>query len=686
MAERFTETVQLGVQDTTSGAASGLMSLSRKLDQFSQQQFAQAEQQIVTEETRKGQAAFQKGAKPEFKEERFIGGVRAKAFNAGLRNSYLAELANDARESLNKIELENPSDVQSYDTAAQGYFNAVIQNADPVSLPVVRQSLEKQISMGRTRVQENGFRQQAKEAKIAADKAWSGFAEDAARFARNGEGEAATESLATAEQITAGQIESGQISREVGEKRIRGIRQEVQEQDLKRTIDDIAKEDGLDAALSQVDDISKSVPKGWTPDDWDVFIASARGDLLQAKTSADKAASELSIEQSEEISNLKIRSRTGLGDVGNDIKEADRMFRAEMITGNERASIITNLINGQKSISKKAKDFESVVSRINGDDAIVLDQKVIDDYYDEALTLSDDPIHRELQQAQYVERMKVMPSGLKLEMSNFLRSGNPELVKSAATLLDRIDDIPGVISGFSSNEKAFAVQVVDLMANLEPEEAVQLATELTDPTNQPAIDAREKAIKVEKFQDGYKGIVEDEFNPFGPFAGTQVNELTADQMTIEYKTSFESYFKAGMDQTSAKNKALQDIRRNWKKTEVTGKVMKYAPDDYYQVAGSVDYIKKQLVADVNKHFIFEQSVGIDNIELQATEETARTATQGKPQYRIVIIDDEGIRPLFGFTWMPDMDKELARIQSLNQDEIIKERNKELKIPETPLSL
>jgi hypothetical protein len=688
MAERFTETVQLGVQNLRSGAAEGLMSLSNKFSQISQQRFSEADRQVAEAQTRKGQAAFKKGEKPEFKERGFFAGTSTKAFNAGLRDSYLADLANDARESLNKIELENPADVQSYDAAAQAYANGVIKEADPVSLPVVQKSLEKSISMGRTRVQENGFRQQAAEAKIASDRAWSGFSEDAARHARNGDVEAARDALGTAEQITQGQVESGQISREVGEKRIRSIKQEVQEQDIKRTIGEIVKDDGIESALTQVDDISKSVPKGWTPDEWDSFIASSRADLLQARTSAEKAASELSIDQSREISDLKIRSRTGLGDAGADVKEADRMFKAGMISGNERASIVTNLINGQKDISKKAADFQAVTDRRNGDASIVLNQKAIDDYYSEALKpqLSEDPLHREMQQAQYVKQMKSMPAGLKLEMSNFLRSGDPELVKGAATLLDRIDDIPGVISGFSSNEKAFASQVVDLMANLEPEEAVRLATELTDPTNQPAIDAREKSIKVDKLQNDYQSIIEDEFNPFGPFEGTQVSEISVGQMTNEYKTSFESYFKAGMNQKAAKTKALQDIRRNWKKTAVTGKVMKYAPDDYYQVNGSVDYIKKQLVKDVNEKFIFEESVGIDNIELQSTEETASTAAQGKPQYRVIISDDEGIRPLFGFPWMPDMEKETKRIKGKNQSELIKDRSRETKTPATPLSL
>jgi len=169
--------------------------------------------------------------------------------------------------------------------------------------------------------------------------------------------------------------------------------------------------------------------------------------------------------------------------------------------------------------------------------------------------------------------------------------------------------------------------------------------------------------------------VREKFNPFGPFSGTGVNENTVDQMAQEYKSSFEAYFKAGMRQDAAEQKALQDISRNWTTSAVTGKTMKYSPDEYYSVNGSVEYIKDQLLDDVTSEFIFNQPVTVDQIELQATDETARTASQGAPVYRVIVVNEDGVQPLYGFTWSPDMNAEIERVSKMNQAEITKERQK-----------
>jgi hypothetical protein len=151
-------------------------------------------------------------------------------------------------------------------------------------------------------------------------------------------------------------------------------------------------------------------------------------------------------------------------------------------------------------------------------------------------------------------------------------------------------------------------------------------------------------------------------------------------MTREYKDLFEAHYEAGMTESAAKEKAIALLKRNWKKSAVTGQVMKYAPDDYYSVAGGVDYIKTQLVNDVNKEFVFAESIKADQVFLQATETTARTASQGEPEYRVMLLRDGSITPLYGFTWKPDQQKQIKKIEAENEAELNKRRTQSGKTP------
>jgi hypothetical protein len=159
----------------------------------------------------------------------------------------------------------------------------------------------------------------------------------------------------------------------------------------------------------------------------------------------------------------------------------------------------------------------------------------------------------------------------------------------------------------------------------------------------------------------YRGTVDDHFDPF--FGSTKVDEVSGWTLAREYKSQYESFVKAGMSEGSAKEKALNIIGRNWSVSEVTGKVMKYAPDQYYQVNGSVDYIKPQLIADIKENFVGAE---FSDAVLIGGKHTSRTAATGQPEYSIMLVTDEGLIPLQAGSWKPDMQKEIDRVTTENK--------------------
>jgi polyhydroxyalkanoate synthesis regulator phasin len=687
MARRFQETVNIRQQDLSTGAAQGASSLLNRLQQFGRS----TDKLIGVVETQRGAQEAQAvelqkvggvTQAPERREAGIVetvltGGVSTAQYNKSLQTAYLAGLGNDTKEAINAIEAENPDNIALFNEKAAGYASGVLKGVDPTVRQQVSQFIDNTISNSRLRVHRKTI---AKNKSIAASEslaAVNSFANESARLSREGNVIGSGESLIQSFDIIDGMVEAGDLLPDRAATMKREIERESTEQKIRGEFDTVVDTEGPAVALDQLEEISNKIPKGWTPDEWDTFIKSERASIGQELTKAAKAASEVTIEQAREISNLKIQASTGTGDAGKIVQRTETLFNEGKINPSERTSILTNIINQQKAAVKKSKDFSLVADRLAGKDGIVIDTKTIDDFYQETMVepLSQVPIELKRQsQALFVDKMKRVPTAMKNEITTQLRSGNPDLIAEASRLIDMIDDTPGLIDRtFTAHDRAFAEQVVSLSANLEPVEAVKLANDLTDPTNQARIQAVKDVIKTQKLADNYPSIVQDAYNPFGPFEGTQVGEIALPLMTKEYKDLFEAHYEAGMSESAAKEKAIALLKRNWKKSEVTGQVMKYAPDDYYSVAGDVDYIKTQLVNDVNKEFLFAESIKADQVFLQATETTARTASQGEPEYRVMLLRDGSITPLYGFTWKPDQQKQIKKIEAENEAELNKRR-------------
>jgi len=672
MAKPFKETVNIQPQTFSTGAAQNMMSLADKLNDFSSFTAQKVAEKQIQEATIKGQEAGitqqQAGTPMELKEETFIGGVSKRAYNTALREGYIKSLDNDNIAEIGRIASENSTNLIGFNEAVNTYAKGVMDNVDPSAKSSVALSIDSMVARYRPKIQSAQMKQAEKDANDA--QATNTF--ERGRLAQSsafeGDAENAAINLAAAIDSVSNRTD---LSGEDKAKLINELQREEREAFMSGEISRVYQEQGKEAAFKAVD--SMKMPKGFTPDEWDSFVGSALADINQQVTIDAEAAASEQIDISRQVSNLQIQARTGTGKPSEIIAETEKLFNEGKLSKKERTSIITNLMNGQKTRRKEAVDDAAVANKIAGEDGIVLDDKQINSYYDRnvAPNLEDLPEGaRNAAQAQFVERVKQVPTAMKNQIINDLRSDNAELIANAADMIDRLDSIPGLVDrDFSANDRAYGRLVADLSQNLAPPEAVKLAQEQTNPNNKARVEARQAQLKelVNKDPKIYTNAIDSEFSPF--FGTDLLDRSNAPALNKEFQSLFDAHYVAGMDESNAKQKALQIMERNWKAFD--GKLIKYSPADYYSVGGDTDYIKDQLYSDVmNSQILPFGFTKEDLIIVGNTPRTARLAAKGQPEYLIGVNGgDQGVMFLNGFYWKPDVGAEIERREGLSEVQV-----------------
>lgn len=330
--------------------------------------------------------------------------------------------------------------------------------------------------------------------------------------------------------------------------------------------------------------------------------------------------------------------------------EIDAMFKEGLISTEEELIKYRNYVNTQFTADiTKQKNISNTMAAINGNPTTEpLTQGAVDDYYETIFpALPDDPMDREVMQANIVEGTRYVPTAMKTELRNNLVSGNGALVKSAANTMDRILQIAGMGNEFTPRETAFAEQVAFNMEYLDAEKAIANANDQTNPANASMVESRKKYIKDNKksFENKYADEIESEFT--GWFQDFDSNSIGGSQMIADYKELVESYFLAGSTEEGAKSKAMSNMKANW--TNSSFGLMRNAPELYYTVDGSVEYIKDDIYNALQDEYAaqgveFEKS----GIFLQSDDITSRLAVKGTPDYSVIILTKDGtlLRPSF----------------------------------------
>lgn len=296
MVKRFTEQVQITPQNISTGAASGQMALADKLSAFGQQidrnaanlgaklGAKEAQEVEIQRDPETGRVVAPEKRKAGVADILLTGGARTQAFNKTVRDGYLAGLENDSRVELAKIEQENPDNIAAYNDSVEGLKKGILEGVDPAARNAVGQFLDNQIASARIRVQGKSLQKAEDASNATIREAIDRGADDAARFARNGDAQAAAESMRDTFAHIDGMVETGAKSSDRAAEEKQEIRREVEEQNINRNVHGIADKDGTQAAFDEIQAIKKEVPKNWTPDQWDAYTDGLQADIVRMRS------------------------------------------------------------------------------------------------------------------------------------------------------------------------------------------------------------------------------------------------------------------------------------------------------------------------------------------------------------------------------------------------------------------
>lgn len=258
----FSETVNLQTVATGTGGASALMSVADRLESF---------------ETLGQQAV---GFAGDLKREEI---AENAAHNKALQAAYLASLDNDIRTEVSRIQAENSDDLAGFNEAVKGYSSGVLKTVDPAVRQEALLALDDRITNSRISVQSNQIKRQSAEAQAALQAALESSSIAASQASASGDSVTAATELTKGRGIINEMVEAGYMSQDDAAKYMRESEREATEQGFRAQLDTQT----IEEATETINTWEKEIPKGWTPDEWDTFIGSARQDVKYRQTIED---------------------------------------------------------------------------------------------------------------------------------------------------------------------------------------------------------------------------------------------------------------------------------------------------------------------------------------------------------------------------------------------------------------
>lgn len=610
-----------------------------------------------------GAAAVDPGA-PELPERRGTFRASDRAFNQSSLKAYTAAINNDVIENTARIQDENIENPEAFQKAFDGYKLGLLSEVPDEVKPGIIQTLDGLGTKARINIGKNFRRKTEAENKIllnaeqdALKKEIGLSADELKKLIRDGDEEGAVALLRVIGGLT-GQLTDLPEAEEI----LQNVNKAAFMENETADFINFVQSPGPQAKFQAAKELERlrllTPPKGISLEEWDKQVdgvVQEASDLTEAR----KKARAVEQESFEAENTFKLSDLTTLNDQGLVSRDQlEQAFENGIIPNTQK---LFQMDQAREKAFQNGQEERNVIRRLNGDTSVVLDPAAVNKFYDEKIAGSDDT-----EKALFVDLVKMVPKGIIQEVDSKLLSGDRGLAVDASQLIDDIDDIPGMKDPFTPQTRAFASQIVKLSANLAPEEAVDLARQLTDPRNRNITEARQA-----EFKDLQKGFNGKEFEVQNivetGFFNTNVppSELDKNNMETEFKDLVEAHFLAGMDIDEAEEKAGALVRRNWKEQTFMGKTsaFKYPLIDYYDVEGSIEYLEGQLTKDVSTMF-FERPPTKDEIFLFSDPRTAKEAAFNIPTYAIVIQQD-GLFKQTGQRFVPDREAgKLARDKRL----------------------
>lgn len=608
-----------------------------------------------------------------------------RAYNEAAMLAYRAEVKRDTKQTLNKLRNQYQDDPQGFEFAANAYRDGILKDMPDNFAFVLGEDIQNSIANYSVDVQNEAFKRQREQSLASITDSVLDLNDDISNFARSGNEEGLKNAIAERKALFDKGVAAGLIN---------PAKAELEHEKLEESVTVNKAIGGIERLFEQEIPLAEKVALAeramsedlpdLSPEQKDALVSAMQATVNEQV----KKASQLTAEQEKQIALQTVElqldaqfSRRPAADIQAD---AFDMFNRGSISEKEYKGIVTDVIQAQRKQMETSNLDIKVSQRLAGDDSVLLSQKEVDDFYERNMEgLLDDMEQGERVPllANYVTLTGSMPGRLAQRISNNLRSQDVDKIAESADLIDRLDDIRGIDSGIKSNDRAFASIVTNMAGVMSSEQAIDYATQLTDPRNKQRIEAREAEIKEEEFD--YLDFVEDDFD--------ELDGVSTAALTKEYKDTFELHFKAGMDESEAKAVTSKLLKRNWKYSDSSDRMMKYPPEDYYAVSGDTRYIKNELGRYVSKNFMFDQAV--ERSFLVSDQETSRLASKGQPDYLVMVELESGelmtlsaVDPKDGKTkiirWSPDVEAQQKKQtkKNIEMGEALREKAQPFKMP------
>lgn len=633
--------------------------------------------------------------------------IFGQAFNQSAILANRAQIGIDTKESLDRIQNQHKLDPEAFKNASAGARQGLLQGMPDELAAIVGLDFDSSVSSRLSTLNKDMFRRETEQQKATFRAGVESATDDLLNATRTGDTQRQQDLLLENNASIDEAVQAGLMSPIEAEAIKERTLERITQQEALRQVDeivfseDLTLEEQAKKGTDFVETLRASKLEDLSPEQKDSLLAVVErrvGDIFQ---NIRAQRNQRDLEKEKVVSNLKISASMAqesakdgeLTDLTSLTEQMEQLHNNGDISESERTSIGTKIAKTAEVIDDIMLADKRILARLSGDDSILMNKQDVDSFYkrklaDDIETL--DPATANVANAQFISQTRSVPTQVKNQITSNILSGDPELIKQSADLVDRIDEIPGMVDlVVDASQRSFIDHVVALSDSLEPEQAIKLARELTDPRDSARIEAREQTIKTEKLREDYRDDVDDAFSQF--FGNDLTDNVNLQEVTREYSVLFESFFKAGMDESAAKEKSIELLQRNWKDSDFG--FMKHPPETYYNVSGDTDYIKSQLVSDL-KAGIVGLEINQDNVFLLSDETTDRQAGQGQPSYRIMVqgeggelqfptLTDENGNP--SNRWMPDVAIERER-QLRENEELVKAgrksrvRRKDLELP------
>lgn len=312
--------------------------------------------------------------------------------------------------------------------------------------------------------------------------------------------------------------------------------------------------------------------------------------------------------------------------------DIDKAFIDDLITGQKRTALHLEMDRQEAEAVADAALLQLV--NISARAGIPLDpgdpdhRKAVELAYSDIPGEPFSPIHN-AQTGQLVKQTGIVPDQVKSMVRSMAVAGNAEQSMAMANLVDHIQTVsPSAISQFSADEKAFTLQVQEMVrAGTAPTTAVDLVRTrvfATSPAERDIVAANYRDESGDN-EDALDDLIDDDFDSLFTFQPEAPSLLQA-----EFERLSETYFLKTHEINAARSLAWQDLQAVWGVSTINGsrQLMKYPPEDR---------------GEIDREDLPENAIVISD------PQTARDGT-----YSIVVIGDDDLPRIQTFRWEPNV--------------------------------